>query len=992
MHKIHPHPFSCIVLALLLLLGAMPIQAQPPGFSDQLYMNGWAQPVGMLFDNAGAMYVWEKGGKIYIVKDSIKRATPLLDISEEVGNYADFGMLGFVLDPGYATNGYLYVMYIVDRHHLMNFGTPAYNAFANEYNAATIGRITRYKVNNPTDHANAAVDYSTRLVLVGETKETGIPVVHLSHGVGSLLFGTDGTLLALTGDNASYNAQDTGGDVGGAYATQALADGIIRPEENVGAYRSQMVNSLNGKLLRIDPATGNGVPSNPFYNVSAPRAARSRVFALGLRNPCRMAIVPNTGSHYAIDGNPGVLMIGDVGWYSAEELNVLTGPGQNFGWPGYEGNGSPTGYLAANPYNQDVPTSGGCAQPYYRFNDLLKQWNGGALPTFPDLCNPGNNLNPLQYNLFVHRKPAVNWRGGATYASKNGVNYEVGAPGGVPGPDFAGNCAIGGVWYTGDDFPASYKNTLFSADYGGNWIRRFKFDGSFQIDSIFDFATGLGPVVSMATHPTQGGLYYIRVWDNQIRKFYYNPGNRAPKAVATPAVSYSASNSLTVNFIGSGSTDPDGTPIATYSWNFGDATPLSNLANPTHTFTAAPGVPTTFTVTLTVTDAGGLSNSTTVKVSLNNTPPVIVSTSLDPITQYGMAGPNNIPLNAVVTDAEHTPAQLSWAWQTVLHHDTHNHEEPADNNSSTSTVINPIGCETGVTYYYEIRLTVTDAAGLSASFSKNLYPDCVPVTENDAAGYYNGQSVTVNVLANDHSFEPLNLSSLTVTSGPANGNTLVNPDGTITYTHNGGGSNSDSFTYTIADTDGDVSAPGTVTLTRLTPPTIVINTPAAGANIPGNQATITYTLSGNTTGVTGIRFTVDGGAPIVDNSLDGSFQLTGLPLGAHTVVAVLLDATSTPYTFPESDDQVSFTNVSLAAAFGHVMSIVIEEEQVFGGSNHTDFPVMFNLSQPELRTISNGGLLQNANGYDIAFADASGNALDFQVEKYNPVSGNLIVW
>jgi hypothetical protein len=91
-----------------------------------------------------------------------------------------------------------------------------------------------------------------------------------------------------------------------SYSPQALADGIIRPKEDIGAFRSQLVDSLSGKVLRIDPATGNGLPRNPYDDIADPRSARSRVWALGLRNPFRMSLRPDTGSHFPSDGNPGV--------------------------------------------------------------------------------------------------------------------------------------------------------------------------------------------------------------------------------------------------------------------------------------------------------------------------------------------------------------------------------------------------------------------------------------------------------------------------------------------------------------------------------------------------------------------------------------------------------------------------------------------------------------------------------------------------------------
>ena len=89
-----------------------------------------------------------------------------------------------------------------------------------------------------------------------------------------------------------------------SYAPQALADGIIRPKEDVGAFRAQLVDSLNGKVLRIDPATGNGLPSNPYYDAANPRSARSRVWALGMRNPYRMSLQTQYGQSFSARRQP----------------------------------------------------------------------------------------------------------------------------------------------------------------------------------------------------------------------------------------------------------------------------------------------------------------------------------------------------------------------------------------------------------------------------------------------------------------------------------------------------------------------------------------------------------------------------------------------------------------------------------------------------------------------------------------------------------------
>jgi len=70
---------------------------------------------------------------------------------------------------------------------------------------------------------------------------------------------------------------------------------------------------------------------------------------------------------------------------------------------------------------------------------------------------------------------------------------------------------------------------------------------------------------------------------------------------------------LTVNFSAAGSNDPDGS-IASYSWNFGDGSALSNAASPSHVYQNAGS----FTAVLTVTDNGGATGTASVPVSVNS--------------------------------------------------------------------------------------------------------------------------------------------------------------------------------------------------------------------------------------------------------------------------------------------------------------------------------------------------------------------------------------
>lgn len=682
-------PFLLWLLAILCFTSPKAL-AQPAGFTDELVIDGWSQAVGVTFDKNGRMYVWEKGGKVWTVENGVKAAEPLIDLTEEVGNWRDFGLVGFALDPNFLNNGHIYLWYVVDRHHLLNYGTNTYNPNASSEKEATIARLTRYTANRADNFSS--INYNSRKILIGESKATGPPILHESHGAGQIIFGTDGTLMVTVGDGASYANPVDEGSHPATYYQQALDDGIITPAQNIGAYRCQSLNNLSGKILRIDPETGNGVPSNPYYQAINPRSPQSRTWSIGIRNPYRIALKPETGSHNAVDGNPGTFFFGDVGWSTWEDLNVVEKAGQNFGWPIYEGINQKAGYN-----------------------------------------NPNYAVGEAE-----HARPKVDWRHGADQARAyvNGQITSIGN-GIVAGKQFRGNSSTGGVWYTGSDFPEAYQNTYFHADYSSGWIRNFGFDAANNPTFVKDFKLNAGAVVFLNTSPVENGLFYVR-YPNQIRKIsYIGNTNKKPIAIVQTDKNYGVSP-LTVKFDASQSFDPEFSPL-TFLWNFGDNA-SSTAPNPTVVFEAPSSAPATYPVTLQVKDALGAISEKIIPISLNNTPPVIVSTSIDNQRLFSARNGANLNLNAVVTDKEHN-GQLKYEWQTALFHNGHSHAEPIDNNPSTTTSLSPIECD-GSTYWFRVTLKVTDPEGLFTTFQKDIFPDCVGLPQTINCAPIPDQSIT----------------------------------------------------------------------------------------------------------------------------------------------------------------------------------------------------------------------------------------------------------
>jgi len=168
---------------------------------------------------------------------------------------------------------------------------------------------------------------------VGTAPRTLLTIPHPTydnHNGGNIIFGPDGDLYIGTGD---------GGGSGD-------------PNHN-----AQNLDSLLGKILRINPAPSGGLPytipgDNPFANTSG---RRGEIWMYGLRNPWRFSF------DVARD-----LWIGDVGQDLYEEVDVA-GPGEkgiNWGWPLREGfhafdGAKPPG--ARDPLFEVSHSNGSCA-------------------------------------------------------------------------------------------------------------------------------------------------------------------------------------------------------------------------------------------------------------------------------------------------------------------------------------------------------------------------------------------------------------------------------------------------------------------------------------------------------------------------------------------------------------------------------------------------------------------------------------------------------
>src|SRR5262245_8996973 len=88
--------FGLVVASLAIL----PARADlPPNFLDQVIVSDLEQVTGVTFAADGRMIVWEKAGRVWTVMNGVRDEQPLIDISEEVGDWGDHGLLAVALDP-----------------------------------------------------------------------------------------------------------------------------------------------------------------------------------------------------------------------------------------------------------------------------------------------------------------------------------------------------------------------------------------------------------------------------------------------------------------------------------------------------------------------------------------------------------------------------------------------------------------------------------------------------------------------------------------------------------------------------------------------------------------------------------------------------------------------------------------------------------------------------------------------------------------------------
>jgi glucose/arabinose dehydrogenase/PKD repeat protein len=651
----------------------------PSGFQDTVVLSGMTNPTVVQFAPDGRIFVGQKNGVIKVFS-SLTDTSPVTfaNLSTEVDDYWDRGLLGLALDPNFPTRPYVYVLYTYDA--AIGGTAPRWNdACPSPPGATTDGCVVSARVSKLTASGNTMT--GAEQVLVEDWCQQ-FP----SHSIGTLLFGQDGALYAGAGDGASFNNVDYGqygatnaGDQANPCGDPPASAGtaLSPPTAEGGALRSQSVRrtdgpaTLDGAIIRINPDTGQGLPDNPFASSSDPNARR--IVAYGLRNPFRFTQRPGTNE----------LWIGDVGWNTWEEINRLTAPTgsatRNFGWPCYEGNGPQSGYQAAglNQCTSLYNTPGSVAAPYYTYN------HGACVVSYSG-CHTG------------------------------------------------GSSITGVAFYQAGSYPAAYNGALFFADHTRNeiWAMMPGANGLPDPANIRSFV-GVDATGGAAGHPVDlkigpgGDLFYVDMEDGTVHRIIYTAANQPP--TARISASPTAGNApLTVAFDGTGSADPEARPL-TYSWDLNGDGAFGDATTPTTSFTYTSDG--TYTASLRVTDDQGATNTTSVAITVGNTAPVaVIDTPAATLTwQVGQT----ITFSGHATDAQDgTVPASALTWSVIMHHcitQTNCHTHPIQTfpgvaGGSFAAPDHSYPC------WLEIQLTAIDSGGLTSTASVRLDPKTVVLT------------------------------------------------------------------------------------------------------------------------------------------------------------------------------------------------------------------------------------------------------------------------
>ena len=239
-----------------------PAAVTPPRIQVETVVSDLFVPWDLAFTPDGAMLFTERNFtlSVRLADGTVRTLQRPRDFTDKL-NAFEIGLMAIVVDPDFAGNRRFYTC---QSHWDTHQATAEIQVISWTVNA---GYTKATRVKDP---------------LVG-----GIPIRERGrHGGCRLRFGPENYLWIATGDAAMPTVP-------------------------------QDLNSLGGKVLRVDRTTGAAAPDNPFES----GGAKTRIYTYGHRNPQGLALRPGTGQMWSVEHGP----------HRHDEVNLLV-KGGNYGF------------------------------------------------------------------------------------------------------------------------------------------------------------------------------------------------------------------------------------------------------------------------------------------------------------------------------------------------------------------------------------------------------------------------------------------------------------------------------------------------------------------------------------------------------------------------------------------------------------------------------------------------------------------------------------
>jgi PKD repeat protein/type 1 glutamine amidotransferase len=475
----------------------------------------------MMLDVAkdGRVFYIDRLGEVKIIKPTGGTVTAA---KLNVFTANESGLLGLALDPGFASNHWLYLYY-----------SPT---------GTNVDRLSRFTVTGDT------VD------LASEKKILDVPVQRAEcchHGGGMVMDPKTGNLWLGTGDNTNPFASD-------GYSPIDEQSGRASWDAQRTAGNT---NNLSGKLLRIHPEP-DGTYTIPAGNLFPPGTAKTKpeIYGMGLRNPFRIGLDPKTGNIMLGEYGPDAGSASSTrGPQNTVEWNLISKPG-NFGWPYCVGNNTP--YVDYNFATKQSGSPFNCAAPV---NDSPNNDGLTSLPpVIPATIWYHYAADPQNFPELSGGAPM----GGPVYRSDPNLQSD------VKWPAYWDGKALFGEWNNDKVWSFQLDET------GGKLVEMNPILGSLSFKKPMDMKFGPDGALYMIEWGSGFGGDNA---DSGIYRIVYTKGTRPPIARAT-ADKTDGPLPLAVKFSSEGSRDPEGKTL-TYAWDLdGDGDTDSTDPNPSFTY------------------------------------------------------------------------------------------------------------------------------------------------------------------------------------------------------------------------------------------------------------------------------------------------------------------------------------------------------------------------------------------------------------------------